>query len=279
MKRLIPLLLSVLAILIAETTFSQDVSRFSSDKNKFSVGFELSGSFPTGSFSNININYPCNSVVSTASSFELSLGYKINSKYGGMVTLSEGLFAIDPSSSGVSELINNHPGLYQNAEVLKSGQLVEQSIMIGGYYDLPISKSGNIFLKSRVLLGIMGCSIPEVEVVGNHLQGAPDKNGNSIDTIETWDTPKIYAYSFSFRVDEGLYYSLNNRLQFFINLHYQGCPLTYSNVPASYNLSVYQNNAGKGTSLTLTNLNHQTEVSPMVFYQAISVGLGFEIRF
>ena len=277
MKRTITYILTVLGVFIAQASFSQDVSRFSNDKNKFSIGFELSGAFPVGSFSNINISFPCNSVVSTASAYEMSLGYQINTKLGLIATLSEGLFSLDPSSSGASQLIVNHPGLYQNVGVLKSGQLVAQSVMIGGYYDLPISKNGKIFLKSRVLLGIIGCSIPEIEIQGFHAPGAADKNGNSIDTIETWDTPKIYSYSFSYRADAGIYYSLNSRFEVFINLHYQGSSLTYSNVPASYNLTVNSNNASSTT--ILTNNTHLTEVNPVVSYQAISVGLGFEVRF
>ncbi len=279
MKHKYLIILAALGTFIGETAFSQDISRFSSDKNKFSVGFELSGAFPLGSFSNANISFPCNSTVSAASAFELTLGYKINSNFGGMVALSEGLYSLDPSSSGVSQLLNDHPGLYQSATVSKSGQLISQSVMVGGFYDLPLSKMGNIFLKGRAMVGLIGCRIPEIEVQGYHTPGVADNNGNSIDTIETWDTPKIYAYTVSWRLDAGVYYTLNKNLEFFVNLHYQGASLSYPNVPATYKLSVNSNNAGAGTSVNLVNYNHLTTVNPSVLYQILSLGLGCEVRF
>lgn len=279
MKHKSILFITLFVNLIGETVVSQDVSRFSSDKNKFSVGFELSGAFPVGSFSNTNISFPCNSTVSAASAFELTMGYKINSKFGGILALTEGFYPLDPSSSGVSELLNEHPGLYQSATVSKSGQLTARSIMIGGYYDYPLNKTGKIFSRSKLMLGLMSCSIPEIEVQGYHNPGTPDKNGNSIDTIESWDTPSIYAYSFSFRLDEGVYYVLNKNLEFFINLHYQVGDLSYPDITVNYNLSVNNDNSVSGTTTTLSSNTHQSVVSPFVLYQAISLGLGCEVRF
>ncbi len=279
MKHLFLYLFTVLAIFKAEPVYSQDVSRFSSDKNKFSVGFELSGSFPAGSFTNVTIKLPCNSSVNVASAFELTLGYKINSKFGGVIVLSEGFFPMDPSSSGVSQLLNDHPGVYQSAAVFKSGQLISQAIMVGGYYNYPLSKNGKIYSKTRLMAGLIACSIPEIEVVGQRAQGPVDINGNSIDTTESWDSPKIYAYAPSIRVDEGVYYVLNKSLEFFINLHFQVSSLTYSNVTVNSNLLVTSTNSSTGNSTTLANDNHLSVVNPTIIYQAISLGLGCEFRF
>jgi len=46
----------------AEKVSSQDVNPFSTHANKFSVGFQLSGSFPVGSFTNADISFPNNSL-------------------------------------------------------------------------------------------------------------------------------------------------------------------------------------------------------------------------
>ena len=146
--RLTPL---IFAFFAAEHVFSQDVNKFSSDENKFSVGFQLSGAFPVGSFTNADISFPCNSSVSTGSAFELSLGYKINSHIGGTLLLSEALYELDASSRGVAQLISQHQGVYQNASVFKSGQLTAQSVMVGAFYDLTLSKSSKMFGYGRLI--------------------------------------------------------------------------------------------------------------------------------
>lgn len=193
--------------------------------------------------------------------------------------LSECLYELDPSGSGVAELISLNKGLYQNASVFKSGQLTAQSGMVGAFYDLPLNNSGKMFLKSRVLIGMMGCTVPEIEVMAQHQPGKADKNGNSIDTVETWDSPKIYAYFITYRLGTGLYYALNNRFSAFVNVDYQGCTLSFANVPVIYNLSVKSDNANNGTSNTISNSVYTKEVNPAIKYQSIIVGLGCEIRF
>ena len=279
MNHSIPYLIAVLSFFAAEKAFSQDVNKFSSDENKFSAGFQLSGAFPVGSFTNADISFPCNSSVSTGSAFELSLGYKINLHIGGTLLLSEALYELDPSSRGVAQLISLHPSLYQNAAVFKSGQLSAQSVMVGAFYDLPVGKNNKMFLKSHMLLGIMDCTIPEIEVVGQHNPTAADKNGNSIDTVETWDAPRIYSYFLSYRIGTGLYYSLNKRLSVFVTIDYQGSNLAFTSVPITYNLAINSNNNGAGTSTNLSNGVYTTEVNPTIFYQSVLVGLGCEVSF
>ena len=272
----IPLLI---AVFNAQLVFSQDVNMFSADENKFSAAFQLGGAFPVGSFTNADISFPCNSLVSAGSAFELSLGYKITSHWGGTLLLSEALYELDPTSLGVAQLINNHPGLYQNAAVFKSGQLSAQSAMVGAFYDLPLNKSGKMFLKSHLYVGMMGCTIPEIIVNGQHVPGAADKNNNSIDTIETWDAPKIYAYFITFRLGTGIYYSLNKRFSVFVNMDYQGSNFSFTNIPINYNIAVYSNNSSTATSTPISNSLYTKEANPTIFYQSIIVGLGCEVRF
>ncbi|HTB32713.1 MAG TPA: hypothetical protein VK808_11835 [Bacteroidia bacterium] len=279
MKHIILSFFTVLGVFTSESIFSQDVNRFSSDENKFFIGFQLSGAFPVESFTNLNIGSPCNSSINTGSVYELTLGYRINAHLGGALLLSEAPYELDPASVGAAQLISGHPGLYQSAAVFKSGQLIAQSAMIGAFYDLPISKNGKIFLKPKLLLGIIGCTIPEIEVVGQHSPGASDKSGNSIDTVETWDMPKIYAYSISYRIEAAMYYALNKRFDVFVNLAFQGSSLSFANVPFTYNLTVNSTNNNAGTSTALTNNSYVKEINPSVSYQAIIVGLGCEIRF
>ncbi len=279
MKYTLLFLSIVFGVINAKPVFSQDINPFYSDENKFFIGFQLSGGFPVGGFSHADINFPCNSTVSTGSAFEFSLGCKLNSQYGITVLLSEGFYELDPSSAGAFQLVSDNRGLYQSASVLKNGQFVSQSALGGGFYDLPINKTGNIFLRSRILLGVLGCNVPEIEVVGKHVPGNSDKNGNSIDTVETWDTPKIYAYSLSYRIGTSIHYSLNKNFEVFLSLDYQGGSLTYTDTPVTYNLTVSTTNSGTGINTTLTNSTHLSEVNPRVSYQAVSVGLGCEIRF
>jgi hypothetical protein len=279
MKHQIFFLFSFIGILAAENAFSQDVNGFSSDENKFSVGFQLSGAFPVGSFTNADISFPCNSSVNAGSAFELYFGYKYKPKWGMLLSLSAQFYEFDPTSSGAAELLSEHPGLYQSAAVLKSGELVSRSAMAGGYYTLPIGLNDKLFLKFQGLIGIMGSNVPEIEIVGTHPIGASDKNGNSIDTIESWDTPQLYAYSLTYRAGVALSYSLNKRIIFFINLNYQGSTLNFINVPVTYNLYVSSSNSVTGNSTTLVNANYLKEVNPTIYYQAISVGLGCEINF
>jgi hypothetical protein len=279
MKHIFKHSLTLLVFFWAESIFSQDINPFLSDENKFSIGFQLSGDFPVGGFTHADISFPCNSSVSTGSAFELSLGCKINPNFGITVLLSEGFFEFDPSSLGAFELINDNPGLYQSAAVLKNGQFISQSAMGGVFYDLPISKNGKILCKSHALIGIMGCSVPNIEVVGYHTPGVPDSKGNSIDTIDTWATPKVYGYSLSYRLGTGVYYSLNKSFDVFIAIDFQGSSLTYTDTPVTYNLTVNSSNSTTGTSTMLTNTTHLTEVNPTITYLAVSVGLGCEVKF
>ncbi len=279
MKLLSLYFISILGVFNAEHLFSQDMNAFSSDKNKFSIGFELSGGFPVGNFNNAIISFPCNSSVNAGSIYTLLLGYQYNDQFGFKISLSEGLYELDPSSLGVTQLIDDYPNLYQSATVLKNGELISQSLMVGAYYDLPLSKSGRMFLKSHIYLGIMSCSVPELEVVGYHNPGAPDGKGNSIDTIETWNTPKMYSYFLTYRVGTALYYMFNEKFGVFAGIEYQGSSLGFTDVPVVYNLSVYSNNVNTNTSTTITDYNKQREVNPTISYQSIGIGIGCEIRF
>ncbi|HTA27716.1 MAG TPA: hypothetical protein VK809_08005, partial [Bacteroidia bacterium] len=128
-------------------------------------------------------------------------------------------------------------------------------------------------------LGIMACTIPEIEVRGQHNSGVADINGNSIDTVETWDAPHIYSYFISYRLGAGLYYSLNEKIAVYLNLDYQGSNLAFTNVPIGYNVTVNSSNNSAGTSTVLSNSTYTREVNPTIFYQSVLVGLGCEVRF
>jgi hypothetical protein len=116
-------------------------------------------------------------------------------------------------------------------------------------------------------------------VVGYHNQGTADKNGNSIDSVETWDTPKIYGYALSYRIGTGIYYSLNKHFEVFVNIDYQGSSVTYTDTPITYNLTINSNNTSTGATTILSNSTHLKEVNPTISYQVINLGLGCEIRF
>jgi hypothetical protein len=279
MKRTTAIFLSVLATFSVKVLFSQDENIFSSDEHKYFIGFQMGGAFPVGTFKSTDISFPCNSNVNTGSAFELTLGYKINNKIGGEALLSEGLFELDPSGLGASQLLSNNPGLYQTATVFKSGQLSAQSALIGAFYTIYRNNIKHISVKAQALAGIIGCTIPEVEISAPHNPTAADKNGNSIDTTEGWDAPKIYTYSFSFRVGASINYVLNKHIAVFASLDFQGSPLTFSNIQISYSETITSTNTNTNSSATLSSGNYTKEVCPTLFYQSVILGVGCEVTF
>ena len=273
------LFIFLLSLLFVINSYSQEESKFANDKNKFFVGLDLSGAFPVGSFSNVDTHFPCNSTVSTGSVYDLTLGCRLSPKYGVLALLYDGSFELDPSSRGVAQLISSSNGLYENAQVLKNGAWVAQGINIGMYYSFPVGKTNKIFIRPRILLGITGCRLPEIVVVGTHNPTTANSSGNSIDTVETWDTPSAYAYTLTYRIGAGVNYVLNKKLDLFLTLDYQGSPLNFNNIPTNYSEVVNSTNITTGVVTPLSTSSILYEENVKINFQTLNLGIGILFRF
>jgi hypothetical protein len=200
--------------------------------------------------------------------------YRINDKFDFAGIGYDGLYEVDPSDLGVQELVNTYPGIYQNAEILKSDQFNVKGLMVGFNYKIHI-KDKRWSLKATLLAGILYAKLPGIEIMGNH-------NTDTIhhtDTADVWNIQSSNSYTFGYMLGISYSYRITKLFSVIVGCDYRGGIFTFNNQAVNYNLDVSQANSSGTVTSTQILYSKISVVNPKVYYQSVNINAGILISF
>ena len=182
-------------------------------QNKGFVGISLGAGIPAFDYASQNALNSKAGLAKLGSAFDLSLGYKLHSKFG-VTALLRGQYNPYDADAVASEATRQQPTLNWTVE---NKSHLNQALLLGGFGSFRIKEK--VFFEPRAMAGVLNAYSPQYTLTAS--------NGLSSATIKAESKSNI---TFCYLLGVGVRFDINDKLTLLTNIDYTSATVTYNNL-------------------------------------------------